>query len=43
MHNDESLRNRRSPLAMSSEEFRKLSTQLIYHIAGFRIRCPNGP
>lgn len=43
MHNDESLRNRLSPLAMSSEEFRKLGTQLVDHIAGFLDSLPERP
>jgi hypothetical protein len=43
MHNDESLRNRLSPLAMSSEEFRKLGTQLIDRIAGFLDSLPERP
>ena len=43
MHNDESLRNRLSPLAMSSEEFRKLGTELVDRIAGFLDSLPERP
>ncbi len=43
MHNDESLRNRLSPLAMSSEEFRKLGTQLIDRIARLLDSLPERP
>ena len=43
MHNDETLRNRLSPLAMSSEKFRKLGTQLINRIAGFLDSLPERP
>jgi len=43
MHNDESLRNRLSPLAISSEEFRKLGAQLIDRIAGFMDSLPKRP
>src|SRR5580693_4979433 len=43
MHNDNSLRNREAPLAMSSEEFRELGAQLIDRIAGFLESLPNRP
>ncbi len=43
MHNDESLKNRTAPLAMSSEEFRALGTQLVNRIADFLESLPSRP
>src|SRR5580658_8577260 len=43
MHNDNSLRNREAPLAMSSKEFRELGAQLIDRIAGFLESLPSRP
>jgi len=43
MHNDENLRNRTAPLAMSSEEFRTLGTQLVNRIADFLESLPSRP
>ena len=43
MQNEEDLNHRVSPLAMSSEEFRKLGTQLIDRIAGFMDSLPERP
>jgi glutamate/tyrosine decarboxylase-like PLP-dependent enzyme len=41
MHNDDDLKNRTAPLAMSSEEFRELGTQLINRIADFLEALPS--
>jgi len=41
MHNDDDLNNRTAPLAMSSEEFRELGTQLINRIADFLEALPS--
>jgi aromatic-L-amino-acid/L-tryptophan decarboxylase len=43
MRNDDSLKNRQAPLAMSSEEFRELGAQLIDRIAGFLESLPGRP
>jgi aromatic-L-amino-acid/L-tryptophan decarboxylase len=43
MLNDERLDNRVSPLAMSSEEFRKLGTELVDRIADFLESLPSRP
>jgi aromatic-L-amino-acid decarboxylase len=41
MHTDESLKNRTAPLAMSSEEFRAVGTQLVNRIADFLESLPS--
>ncbi|MGB8030432.1 MAG: hypothetical protein WCF30_12310 [Terracidiphilus sp.] len=43
MQNDDSLKNRASLLAMSSEKFRELGVQLIDCIAGFLESLPSRP
>jgi aromatic-L-amino-acid/L-tryptophan decarboxylase len=43
MRNDDSLKNRQAPLAMSSEQFRELGAQLIDRIAGFLESLPGRP
>jgi glutamate/tyrosine decarboxylase-like PLP-dependent enzyme len=43
VQNEESLRNRVSPLAMKSDEFRKLGTQLVDRIADFFDSLPERP
>jgi glutamate/tyrosine decarboxylase-like PLP-dependent enzyme len=43
MRNDDRLENRVSPLAMSSEEFRKLGTELVDRIADFLEALPSRP
>jgi glutamate/tyrosine decarboxylase-like PLP-dependent enzyme len=43
MHDEHSLKTRAAPLAMSSEEFRELATQLIDRIAGFLDSLPKRP
>jgi hypothetical protein len=43
MRNDDSLKNREAPLAMSSEQFRELGAQLIDRVAGFLESLPGRP
>src|ERR1700733_4239714 len=43
MHDEHSLKTRAAPLAMSSEEFRELATQLIDRIADFLDSLPQRP
>src|SRR6202034_3311370 len=43
MRNDDSLKNRQAPLAMSPEQFRELGAQLIDRIAGFLESLPGRP
>ena len=43
MHDVHSLKTRAAPLAMSSEEFRKLGAQLIDRIADFLDSLPQRP
>jgi aromatic-L-amino-acid/L-tryptophan decarboxylase len=43
MRNDDNLKSREAPLAMSSEEFRELGAQLIDRIAGFLESLPSRP
>ena len=43
MRDDDSLKNRQAPLAMSSEEFRELGAQLIDRIADFIDSLPQRP
>jgi aromatic-L-amino-acid/L-tryptophan decarboxylase len=43
MHNDDSVKNRVSPLAMSPQEFRQLGAQLVDRIASFLESLPSQP